>query len=131
MMRAAIGGNETAYCKLLEDLARVLRKSVRRELGGLGAPDNEVENVLQDILLAIHLKRHTWDASKLLTPWVTAVARNKIIDNLRRQGRRPEVELDLSDFDAESTRFNRFSGSSSHSETSSWSQSRCCSLDEY
>lgn len=96
-MRAAIGGNETAYRKLLEDLSRVLRKPVRRELGGLRASGDDVEDVVQDILLAIHLKRHTWDSSMSLTSWVTAVARNKIIDNLRLQGRRPEVALDLSD----------------------------------
>jgi RNA polymerase sigma-70 factor (ECF subfamily) len=95
-MRAAIVGNETAYRKLLEDLSRILRKLVRRELGGLGASGNDVEDVVHDILLAIHLKRHTWDSSMSLTSWVTAVARNKIIDNLRRQGRRPEVALDVS-----------------------------------
>jgi RNA polymerase sigma-70 factor, ECF subfamily len=95
-MRAAIVGNETAYRKLLEDLSRILRKLVRRELGGLGASGNDVEDVVQDILLAIHLKRHTWDSSMSLTSWVTAVARNKIIDNLRRHGRRPEVALDVS-----------------------------------
>jgi RNA polymerase sigma-70 factor, ECF subfamily len=96
LMRAAIDGNEAAYRKLLEDLSCVLRKPVRRELAGLGTSGNDIEDVVQDILLAIHLKRHTWDSSMSLTSWVTAVARNKIIDNLRRQGRRPEVALDVS-----------------------------------
>jgi RNA polymerase sigma-70 factor (ECF subfamily) len=100
-MRAAIGGNETAYRTLLKDLSRVLRKAVRRGLCGLGTSGNEVEDVVQDILLALHLKRHTWDASMPLTPWVMAVARNKIIDNLRRQRGRPEFALDLSDFEGE------------------------------
>lgn len=101
LMRAAIAGNETDYRKLLEDLSRVLRKSVRRELGGQGASGDDVEDVVKDILLAIHLKRHTWESSMSLTSWVTAVARNKMIDNLRRKGRCPEVTLDLSDFEDE------------------------------
>ncbi|MBS0232075.1 MAG: hypothetical protein JSR99_01150 [Proteobacteria bacterium] len=101
LMRSAIVGNETAYRKLLDDLSRVLRKPVRRELGGLEALGKDVEDVVQDILLAIHLKRHTWNSSMSLTSWVTAVARNKIIDKLRRRRRRPEIALDLSDFEAE------------------------------
>lgn len=96
-MRAAIGGNEIAYRKLLEDLSLVLRNPVRRELGALCASDNDVEELVQDILLAIHLKRHTWDASTSLTSWVTAVARNKIIDNLQRLGRHPEIALNRCD----------------------------------
>lgn len=97
LMRAAIGGNETAYRKLLEDLSLILRNPVRREIGALCASDNDVEELVQDILLAIHRKHHTWDASTSLTSWVMAVARNRIIDNLRRQGRHPEVPLNLCD----------------------------------
>lgn len=55
---------------------------------------------MQDVLLAIHLKRHTWDQTLPLGPWVMAIARNKMIDDLRR-GRRPEVPVDLSEFDFE------------------------------
>ena len=36
-----------------------------------------------------------------LGPWVMAVARNKMIDDLRRRGRRPEVPVDLTEFDIE------------------------------
>ena len=43
---------------------------------------------MQDILLAVHLKRHTWDASAPFAPWLFAIARNKLIDALRRRGRR-------------------------------------------
>jgi RNA polymerase sigma-70 factor, ECF subfamily len=45
-------------------------------------------------LLAIHLKRHTWDAAAPLGPWVRAIARNKLIDALRRRGRRVEIPID-------------------------------------
>lgn len=101
LMRAALAGDEVAYRRLLEDLSRALRKIVRRGLGGVGISGNDVEDVVQDILLAIHLKRHTWDTSMALAPWVMAVARNKMIDDLRRRHRRPEVSVDLSEFDFE------------------------------
>jgi RNA polymerase sigma-70 factor (ECF subfamily) len=100
-MRAAIAGDEAAYRKLLEDLSRLLRGVVRRGFAGVGVARDDVEDVVQDVLLAIHLKRHTWDPTMPLGPWVLAIARNKMIDDLRRRGRRPEVPLDLTQFDIE------------------------------
>jgi RNA polymerase sigma-70 factor, ECF subfamily len=49
---------------------------------------------VQDILLAVHLKRHTWDANAPFAPWLFAIARNKLIDALRRRGRRVFVNID-------------------------------------
>ena len=54
----------------------------------------DVDDVVQETLLAVHLKRHTWDQSKPLLPWVRAVARNKLIDNLRRRGRGTHLPID-------------------------------------
>lgn len=49
---------------------------------------------MQDILLAVPLKRHTWDADALFLPWLFAIARNKLVDALRRRGRRVFVNID-------------------------------------
>jgi RNA polymerase sigma-70 factor (ECF subfamily) len=100
-MRAAIAGDEAAYRKLLADLSQALRGVVRRGFAGVGVPRDDVEDVVQDVLLAIHLKRHTWDKAMPLGPWVLAIARNKMIDDLRRRGRRPEFPVDLSAFEIE------------------------------
>lgn len=94
LMRAAIGGDEGAYRRLLTDLSRALRATVRRGFAGVSARPNEVEDVVQEVMLAIHLKRHTWDQSKPIGPWIMAIARNKMIDDLRRKGRRTEVPID-------------------------------------
>lgn len=93
-MRSAISGDEAAYRRLLTDLTRALRPIVRRGFSSAQASANEVEDVVQDVLLAIHLKRHTWDQSKPVSPWIIAIARNKMIDDLRRRGRRAEVPID-------------------------------------
>ncbi len=100
-MRAAIAGDQDAYRRLLSELSQVLRGVVRRGFAGVGVPRGDVEDVVQDVLLAIHLKRHTWDPSLPLGPWVMAIVRNKMIDDLRRRGRRPEVPVDLNDFEFE------------------------------
>jgi RNA polymerase sigma-70 factor (ECF subfamily) len=93
-MRSAISGDEAAYRRLLSDLTKALRPIVRRGFSNAQASANEVEDVVQDVLLAIHLKRHTWDQSKPVSPWIMAIARNKMIDDLRRRGRRAEAPLD-------------------------------------
>lgn len=93
-MRKAIAGDDAAYRQLLSILAVTLRSTVRRGFSGVTARPSEVEDVVQEVLLAIHLKRHTWDQSKPITPWIMAIARNKIIDDLRRKGRRTEIPID-------------------------------------
>jgi RNA polymerase sigma-70 factor (ECF subfamily) len=60
----------------------------------LGAPESEAEDVVQEVLLTIHLKRGTWDQSRPIGPWVAAIIRNKLIDVLRRRGRRVSVPIE-------------------------------------
>jgi RNA polymerase sigma-70 factor (ECF subfamily) len=94
LMRAAIAGDGNAYHRLLQSLSNSLRAAVRRGFAQAGAAPNDVEDVIQETLLAIHLKRHTWDPSQPLGPWVRAIARHKLIDSLRRRGRRVEVPIE-------------------------------------
>src|SRR6185312_16352762 len=56
LMRAAIAGDEAAYRVLLEKLSQLLRGIVRRGFAGVGVARDDVEDVVQDVLLAIHLK---------------------------------------------------------------------------
>jgi RNA polymerase sigma-70 factor, ECF subfamily len=93
-MRAAIAGDAAAYRALLQSLSLSLRAAVRRGFAQAGAPLGDVEDVVQETLLALHLKRNTWDTSQPLGPWVRAIARHKLIDALRRRGRRVQVPID-------------------------------------
>ena len=93
-MRAANAGDDIAYRRLLEALASLVRQVVRRGFTRSGFGNCDVEDVVQETLLAIHLKRQTWDEDEAIIPWVTAIARHKLIDNLRRRGRRVELPID-------------------------------------
>jgi len=93
-MRAALAGDEDAYRRLLEALVPVLRRIARQGLRQAGAGNADAEDVVQEVLLAIHLKRHTWIADQPFSPWLNAIARYKLIDVLRRRGRRGEVPVD-------------------------------------
>ena len=92
LMRAGLAGDMQAYRRLLEEIVPRLRKFAS---GGLARSGNaDVEDVVQEILLAIHLKRQTWIADQPFLPWLNAIARHKLIDVLRRRGRRGEVPIE-------------------------------------
>jgi RNA polymerase sigma-70 factor (ECF subfamily) len=93
-MRQALEGNEAAYRCLLAGVAARLRGQLRGRLSGFGASDVDAEDVVQETLLAIHLKRHTWNRVERFEPWLAAVARNKLIDAMRRRGRRVELPIE-------------------------------------
>jgi RNA polymerase sigma-70 factor (ECF subfamily) len=94
LMRSANAGDTAAYHRLLKGVTPVLRAAARRGLARAGQSADQAEDIVQDILLAVHLKRHTWDPTAPFAPWLFAIARNKLIDALRRRGRRVFVNID-------------------------------------
>lgn len=94
LMRAAIAGDAAAYRRLLDELSHVLRAVARRRLAAMGQSNADAEDVVQETLLAVHLKRHTWDPTAPLGPWVSAIARHKLLDVVRRRGFRIDVPID-------------------------------------
>lgn len=93
LMRQANAGDAASYDACLHDFARALRPFVRRGLARAGR-EADTEDVVQEILIAVHLKRQTWDESRPVGPWLYAIARYKMIDSLRRRGSRVEVPVD-------------------------------------
>lgn len=81
---AGLGGDQRSYRAALDLLSRYLRAFLRKRL--LAHP-SEVEDLLQESLLAIHLHRHTYDTAQLFTPWAYTVTRHKLIDHMRRLAR--------------------------------------------
>jgi RNA polymerase sigma-70 factor (ECF subfamily) len=95
LMRASLAGDEGAYTELLGHIASAIRRVVKRSRALAGAGAVDVEDIVQETLLSVHLKRHTWDPAKPVAPWVMAIARNKLVDALRRRERRAYVPLEF------------------------------------
>lgn len=89
LMAAAQDGHGGAYRRLLDELRRWLTGFFVRRL-----PPTVVEDAVQDTLIAIHDKRHTYDRDRPFKPWLVAVARYKWIDRLRSLSRTPTELLD-------------------------------------
>ncbi|WBK02082.1 sigma-70 family RNA polymerase sigma factor [Methylocystis parvus OBBP] len=101
-MRSALDGDSGAYRRLFVSLAPFLRAMTRRNGARIGIRHDETEDVVQEILLALHLKRHTWDLERPIGPWIMAIARNKLIDARRRRGNRVFVQInEFSEFPAD------------------------------
>ncbi|MFZ2973762.1 sigma-70 family RNA polymerase sigma factor [Dechloromonas hortensis] len=77
-----LAGDNAAYQVFLTELSAHLRAFLRRRLVRL--PD-EIEDLVQESLLAVHNQLHTYDAAQPLSAWVQAIARYKLIDLLRRR----------------------------------------------
>src|SRR5258708_12710856 len=83
LMLASLDGDAASHRALLERLSRRLRAYYKGKLVSIGRGISEAEDLVQKAVLAIHIKRHTYDPAEPLTPWVHAIARYKLIDYLR------------------------------------------------
>ena len=88
LMAAAQAGDKAAYRLLLDELRVWLTRYYRRRL-----PEAQLDDAVQDALIAIHTKRHTWDPARPFGPWLAAIARYKWIDRLRAMTAAPTEAL--------------------------------------
>lgn len=87
-MAAAQNGDAAAYRAVLLALQGWLTRYFARR-----APPSLIDDLVQETMVAIHNKRHTYLPEQPLLPWVAAIARYKWIDGLRKTTRAAEVEL--------------------------------------
>ena len=83
LMARAQAGDREGYRRLLEDVTPFIRALAARRLRDA----SEVEDTVQDVLLTVHVIRHTYDPTRPFAPWLVAIANRRIIDRLRSQAR--------------------------------------------
>src|SRR5579872_5771319 len=84
LMLAGLDGDEASHKALLMKLSAYLRAYFKGQLARIGRGPTDAEDLVQETLIALHTRRHTYDRSQLLTPWVYAIARYRLVDYLRR-----------------------------------------------
>jgi RNA polymerase sigma-70 factor (ECF subfamily) len=99
-MRAERRGDAVAYERMLKEVATALRRSLAPRLARVGLGAHEAEDLVQEILIGLHGKRHSWDPARPFLPWLHAIARYKLIDFTRHRRRetRRRVDLPLEDW---------------------------------
>src|SRR5258707_9786705 len=99
-MRAERRGEAVAYERMLKEVATTLRRSLAPRLVRVDLGAHEVEDLVQEILIGLHGKRHTWDPARPFLPWLHTITRYKLIDFMRhrRGDTRRRVDLALEDW---------------------------------
>jgi RNA polymerase sigma-70 factor (ECF subfamily) len=95
LLARANRGDGAAFGRFLTAVTPSLRAVIRAR--GAALPPDQHEDILQEVLLAIHLKRQTWREGSPVRPWLYAVARYKVVDAFRRRG--SAVHLPIADFE--------------------------------
>lgn len=89
LMAKAQAGDKRAY----EEALKLCQEWLRRYLATRLQPD-QIDDVSQETLMAVHRKRHTYDPARPFAPWFVAIARFKWLDRLRVVYRAEEDELE-------------------------------------
>lgn len=84
LLIASLAGSAADYRRFLGRLGSHLRAYYKGKLARSGRTDTEAEDLVQETLMVIHVRRHTYDVTQPVTPWIHAIARYKLIDHLRR-----------------------------------------------
>jgi len=88
-MAAGLGGDAAAHHHLLAALLPMLRGFFRKRLPGQG---DDIEDLVQEVLIAVHSKRVTYDPARPVSGWVFGIARYKLADHFRAKGRHVPLE---------------------------------------
>jgi RNA polymerase sigma-70 factor (ECF subfamily) len=98
LVQRSFEGDQAAYREFLTHLREVLRVYVRRQLYRVGRAEHDAEDLVQEALLAVHAKWHTYNGDAPVTAWARAIARYKLIDFLRLTTNRAR-DLSLDDIE--------------------------------
>lgn len=88
-MIGGLDGNAADHAALLRALVPLLRAFCRRRWSGAA---EDIEDLVQEVLIAVHTRRGTYDRDRAFTGWLFAIARYKMIDHFRRARRFVPVE---------------------------------------
>lgn len=94
LLVSACAGDDANYLLFLKEIAAHLRGYFRKRLSGFG---DDVEDLVQETLLAVHNQRHTYDSNQPLTGWMYAIARYKMVDWFRGRSVSEDLTIPFED----------------------------------
>ena len=87
LMIGSLGGDALAHGLLLRALVPLLQAFYRRRVA-----DADVDDLVQDTLIAVHTRRKTFERDRPFTAWLYAIARYRAIDHYRRRRQTVAIE---------------------------------------
>lgn len=90
-----VEGDPTAYREFLVQLRVLLRAYVSRQVLRMRLAEADIEDIVQEALIAVNAKRHTYDGATPVVAWAVAITRYKLIDCLRTAHRLEDIQVFL------------------------------------
>ncbi len=91
LMARSQQGDKQAYTQLLTSLQSILQEYLYKRI----FDPSSVDDVLQNILIAVDKAKATYTPSKPFYPWLYAIAQYKVIDYIRQQERKIAKETEF------------------------------------
>ncbi|MEL6237851.1 MAG: sigma-70 family RNA polymerase sigma factor [Pseudomonadota bacterium] len=88
LMGSAQSGDKAACNVLLSEVGLWLERYYRRRV-----PPHQIDDLVQEVLIAFYTKRGTWDPARPFLPWLAAIARYRWVDHLRKVYKHDSKEL--------------------------------------
>ena len=98
----SLDGDQKSYATFLERIAAMLRTHLQKSVNPGRVSREQIEDLVQDVLMAVHQKRSTYRTDLPLMPWLYSITRYRLIDSYRAEGRKPLIHSFEDGFDAES-----------------------------
>ncbi|MEL7446749.1 MAG: sigma-70 family RNA polymerase sigma factor [Pseudomonadota bacterium] len=92
LMASAQNGDKAGYNVLLSEAGMWLERYFRRRV-----PPHQLDDLVQDVLMALHAKRATYDPARPFLPWLAAIARYRWVDHLRKVYKHEAQEIEDDD----------------------------------
>jgi RNA polymerase sigma-70 factor (ECF subfamily) len=89
MMVKIQAGDTECYRQFLDEIGPVLYSFIRWRVFN----QELVPDVYQEVLLTLHKARHSYESDRPLGPWLFTVARNSMLDAMKRNRRFAEREV--------------------------------------
>ena len=87
LMHQAQGGDSASYEQLLLTIAPLMRTFISRRVSN----QEDVDDIVQNSLLAVHHASHTYNTERSFTGWMFAIVRHKLNDFLRSHYRQSDL----------------------------------------
>jgi RNA polymerase sigma-70 factor (ECF subfamily) len=88
LMMRGLDGDAHSHAALLRAVRRLLTSFFRTRM----RDQVEVEDLVQEALIAVHERRASFDRRRRFTPWLFAIARYKLVDHFRHSPRHQTIE---------------------------------------
>lgn len=89
LMQKAQAGDSAAYRRLLTEMTPAIRRFLKKRYFS----GDHIDDITQEVLMAVHAARHTYSPEQPFANWMYGIARHKMIDYLRRQVRQNANEI--------------------------------------